>query len=144
MFVLQTAKSFVMLRVLNDIKKELSEQRQAARERLEDSNNNDKASLSQVSVYSYSSLPDLSPSLITNSLSLQLSNKEDSSFKFNANTTRKTQDGEIITHSLLYFTNGLLIPPPEYSRNAEANEDVVRIINWDYTVFWVTFLWLVH
>ena len=50
MIVLQTAKSFVMLRVLNDIKRELAEQRQAARERLEDSNNQDKTSLSQVCV----------------------------------------------------------------------------------------------
>ena len=40
-----------MLRVLNDIKRELAEQRQAARERLEDSNNQDKTSLSQVGVY---------------------------------------------------------------------------------------------
>ena len=51
MIVSQTAKSFVMLRVLNDIKRELAEQRQAARERLEDSNNQDKTSLSQVGVY---------------------------------------------------------------------------------------------
>ena len=49
--VSQTAKSFVMLRVLNDIKRELAEQRQAARERLEDSNNQDKTSLSQVGLY---------------------------------------------------------------------------------------------